>query len=300
MRFPGDRATLGSAMSRKKKKVRPGPETLELPWGGVDSHAHLDMRESGMDQDGHELPDDLDEILEAARLAGVARVGNVFLGPEAYERGRGLFAHRPEVFFILGIHPTGALDYTPQRLERMREQFLADERLRAVGEIGLDYYWDDAPPEAQETALRAQLGLARDLERPVVIHSRDAEEETLRILDEEGFAGRPLLWHCFGRGPQFAEALLSRGWHLSIPGPVTYRKNEALQQAVAMIPMDRLLVETDSPYLAPEPWRGKRNHPALSAFTAAKVAEIKGLEPGRVWLQAGENARRFFGLDELT
>ncbi|WP_078717866.1 TatD family hydrolase [Paucidesulfovibrio gracilis] len=285
-------------MSRKKKKSRPEPETLELPLGGVDSHAHLDMRESGMDQDGHELPDDLDEILGAARRAGVSCVGNVFLGPEAYERGKALFADRPEVFFILGIHPTSALDYTFARLERMREQFRQDVRLRAVGEIGLDFYWDDAPPEAQETALRAQLGLARDLELPVVIHSRDAEDQTLRILDEEDFSGRPLLWHCFGRGPEFAEAVLSRGWHLSIPGPVTYRKNEALQRAVAMIPMDRLLVETDSPYLAPEPWRGKRNHPALCAFTAAKIAEIKGLDPATVWVQAGKNACRFFGLPD--
>ena len=284
-------------MSKKNKKPRPGPETLELPLCGVDSHAHLDMRDSEADEDGRELPDDLEEVLRAAKNAGVARVGNVFLGPEAYERGRGLFAAHPEVFFILGIHPTDALQYTPERLEKMRAAFLADPRLRAVGEIGLDYYWDDAPPEAQEPALRGQLGLARDLGLPPVIHCRDAEAETLRILDDEGFAGRPLLWHCFGAGPELAEAVLARGWTVSIPGPVTYRKNDELRAAVAMIPLERMLVETDSPYLAPEPWRGKRNHPALAAFTAAAVAEIKGLDTEEVWRATGQNALRFFGLD---
>lgn len=287
-----------SAMSKKKHKVRPEPESLGLPLCGVDSHAHLDMRDSDADEEGRELPDDLDEVMQAARRAGVAGVGNVFLGPEAYEQGKALFAERPEVFFILGIHPTNALEYSSERLERMRRAFQADPRLRAVGEIGLDYYWDDAPPAAQEIAFRAQLNLARELDLPPVIHCRDAEAETLRILDDEGFAGRALLWHCFGSGPEMANELLQRGWTLSIPGPVTYRKAEELQAAVAVIPLDRMLIETDSPYLTPEPWRGKRNHPALVAFTAATIAEIKGLTPTEVWRATGDNARRFFGLEK--
>lgn len=286
-------------MSKKHKKARPGPETLGLPLCGVDSHAHLDMRHSGVDDEGRELPDDLEEILLAARNAGVARVGNVFLGPEAYERNCELFDDHPEVFFLLGIHPTDALRYSDERLERMRTAFRADPRLCAVGEIGLDYYWDDAPAEAQRPAFRAQLGLARDLGLPPVIHCRDAEDETLRILDEEGFAGKPLLWHCFGLGPDLARALLERGWTLSIPGPVTYRKNDPLREAVAMIPVERMLIETDSPYLAPEPWRGKRNHPALVAFTAAAIAAIKDMDPVELWRITGRNALRFFGLPDL-
>ncbi|MEF2144667.1 MAG: TatD family hydrolase [Desulfovibrionaceae bacterium] len=275
-----------------KKKKRPEPESLNLPLCGVDSHAHLDL--SDPDAGGFET--DLDEVLDAARRAGVARIGNVFLGPDKYERNRSRFDAHPEVFFILGMHPCDALDCTDEILSRMAAAFRTDTRLRALGEIGLDFYWDDAPHDVQEQVLRAQLRLARELDVPVVIHCRDAEADMLRVLDDENFTGRALLWHCFGGGPDLAEAVLSRGWQLSIPGPVTYRKAEELQAAVAMIPLERLLVETDCPYLTPEPWRGKRNHPALAAFTAAKIAELKGLDPTMVWRVAGENALRFFGL----
>ena len=116
-------------------------------------------------------------------------------------------------------------------------------------------------------------------------------------LEARGFAGYPLLWHCFGGGPALARRILKNGWHISVPGPVTYPANAALREALPLIPAERLLLETDSPYLAPAPWRGRRNEPALTVFTARAVAEARGVAPEELWLTCGENARRFFGLD---
>lgn len=274
-------------MSKKKKKNRTEPETLGLPLTGVDSHAHLDSKN---------LIPQLDELLNRARACGVARIGNVFLGPEAYHQNRHLFDDRPEVFFLLGVHPNDTADFADTHLEAMRRAFAEDPRLKAVGEIGLDYYWEDVAHDVQQDAFRRQLALAGELNLPPVIHSRDADADTIRILEEEGFAGKKVLWHCFGAGWDTARTILDNGWHISIPGPVTYRANEALQQAVTAIPLDRLLIETDCPYLTPEPWRGKTNHPALVGFTAQKIAGLRGMDVAQLWETTGKNAMEFFGL----
>ena len=272
----------------KKKTERPDPASLGLPRVGVESHAHLD----GEEFSAGELP----AVLDRAAAAGIAQVGNVFLGPAAYVANRGLFADRPEVFFILGRHPCDAAKAGLGDVAAMEAAFRADPRLRAVGEIGLDYYWDAATAESQKRLFRDQLALARELDRPVVIHSREAEADTLAILDDLRFAGRPLVWHCFGGDAALAREIARRGFHLSIPGPVTYAKNTALAEAVAGCDPSRLLLETDAPYLTPEPWRGKRNEPALLVFTARRVAELLGLPLTALWQRTGDNARAFFGL----
>lgn len=275
----------------KKKPVRLEPETLGLAPLGVDSHAHLDMDDFDADRA---------EILDRALACGVAHTGNVFLGPRAYLAHRHYFAQRPEVFFLLGIHPGNAADCTPEAVAEMRRCFAADPRLKAVGEIGLDFYWNDYPREVQEAAFRAQLELARQLGLPPVIHCRDAFADTLRVLCDEGYSGRKLLWHCFGGDADQAREVLSHGWHVSIPGPVSYAKNEALRAAVALIPLERLLLETDCPYLSAEPWRGKRNHPALLGFTAQAVAGARGVPVEDIWAATGRNALDFFALEETA
>jgi TatD DNase family protein len=161
----------------------------------------------------------------------------------------------------------------------------------------LDYFYDYSPQEVQRRAFRDQLRLARDLDKPVVIHSRDAEDETIGILEDEGFSGRPLLWHCFGRDKDFAARVVEHGWLMSIPGTVTFKKSGSLREAVAHIPMDRLVVETDCPYMAPDPYRGKRNEPAFCVFTASEIARVKNMDVQDVWRQAAENAIGFFGLE---
>lgn len=248
----------------KKKPERPAPESLGLPCTGVESHAHLDADTFDADREA---------MLDRAAAAGVARMGNVFLGPEKWAANRHMFANRPEVFFLLGIHPCEAQTCDEAALDAMRTAFAQDVRLRAVGEIGLDFYWDDCPHDVQRTAFRAQLALAREVGRPVVIHSRDAFEDTMQVLEEEGFPGYPLLWHCFGGDVEQAGRIVDHGWHVSLPGPVSYAANAPLREAARVVPLDRLLLETDCPYLSPEPYRGKRNEPAYLVFTAMCVAQ---------------------------
>ncbi len=276
-------------MGKKKKNTEPplSPESLNLPSGGADSHAHLNDQR---------FAPDLDEVVARARVCGISFIGNVFTSLEEWDEARERLSGYPELFFILGIHPIDADLWSEETGMRLRNIFAATPRLKAVGEIGLDYYWDKQPKELQDRVFRAQLQLARELDLPVVIHCRDAVDDTLAILLAEGFSGRPLLWHCFGQGTELAEKILSHGWHISIPGPVTFSANSALREAVKIIPDNRLHLETDCPYLAPEPWRGRRNEPAFTVFTAETVARLRGQNPAELWVACGDNTRRFFGL----
>jgi len=255
---------------------------------GVETHAHLDYKRLD--------PENLPLVLERAALAGIERIGNVFLGLEAYRANAAAFTAHSKVFFLLGIHPNDSGQSDIRHVSEMASLFAADPNLKAVGEIGLDFYWKDTPPEVQERFFREQLALALEIGRPVAVHSRDAAPETLRILDESGLPGEMILWHCFGGGPDLAVELIHRGYTVSIPGPVTYPKNEDLRRAVAILEMDRLVLESDSPFLTPEPYRGCPNEPAYNVFTAQVVARVKGLETEEVWRVTGANARRFFGL----
>ncbi len=274
-------------MSSKKQPFFPPPV---LPCTGVESHAHLNSKQ---------FAQDFDEMLVRAKNAGVAQILQVFLSPEAWRTGKDRFSANPahpEVFFLLGIHPTDAHEHPPDVLQGVRAAVKEDPRIRAIGEIGLDYYWKDCPRDVQRAMFLAQLSLARELALPVVIHSRDATDDTFALLEEQNFTGYPLLWHCFGGDVSMAERIVDAGWHLSIPGPVTYPANSALREAVAAVPLDRLLVETDCPYLAPAPLRGKRNEPANLGYTIAAMAEARGMAPADLWTVCGDNARRFFGI----
>ena len=272
----------------KKKTPRIDPLSCPLPSGGVDSHAHLD---------GEEFDADRDAVIERAAAAGVSHIGNIFLDPLVFLERRRLFDAHPGVFFVLGIHPCDGQRCTPEALDAIRAARAAEPRLRAIGEIGLDFHWDDCPREIQYQAFAAQLDLARELALPVVIHCRDAENECLMTLESRNFQGYPLLWHCFGGGPDLARRILHNGWHISIPGPVSYPANSALREAVALIPEDRLLLETDAPYLSPVPWRGTRNESAYTVFTVRHMAEARNADPEHLGRICGDNARRFFGID---
>jgi TatD DNase family protein len=263
------------------------PEDLNLPCLGIDTHAHLDLKQ---------FSKDLENVLKNAARAGVERIGNVFLNYQAYVRGRELFKDQEQVFFLLGVHPHEAHLAGEEQLQGMREAFNQDTRLRALGEIGLDFYRLRQDKEIQIKAFQDQLALAKELDLPLVIHCRDAEQETLAILQDMGLGHRPLLWHCFGRDRKLAEEIISRGWHISVPGIVTFQQAKTLQQAMAAIPVQRLLLETDCPFLAPEPCRGQRNQPAFLPYTASKVAELQQLALGELWECTAANAKEFFKL----
>lgn len=271
----------------RKKIQRIDPISVRLPAGGVDSHAHLDSKEFDPDRK---------EVISRAAESGVTQIGNVFLSPEDYEIKKSYFAANSNIFFLLGIHPCDGLRCTPQCLDKITEILKSDNRIRAVGEIGLDYHWDDCPRELQMQVFSRQLEMAKKLNKPVVIHCREAEADCLTLLEAGGFSGYPLLWHCFGGDEALARRLVHHNWHISIPGPVTYPANEDLRKAVTVIPDSLLLLETDCPYLSPMPWRGVRNEPAYAVFTGRAVAEARGEAPDKLWQLCGDNARRFFGL----
>lgn len=271
-----------------KKPVRIDPLTEALPPGGVDSHAHLDSPEFGQNRAA---------IIDTARKAGVSGMVNVFLQPEAYEAHKVEIAGDQGICYILGIHPHDGERCSPECVDEIEKIFRTDEKARAVGEIGLDYHFDHCPQDIQRQTFALQLELAKKLEKPVVIHCRDAESDCLTLLEAGGFRDYPLLWHCFGGDEELARRILRNGWQISLPGSATYPANKPVLEAARHIPADRLLLETDCPYLSPVPWRGTVNQPANLVFTARCVAAARGESAEDLWLQCGKNASLFFGFN---
>jgi len=252
----------------------------------IDTHAHLDFPY---------LHDQLDDILEAAREQGVERIVAIGAsrGIDSNWRAQAIASAHDHIRCTAGIHPHDAGEATEEWLETLRDELVRHEQVVAVGEAGLDYYYDTAPKEAQHHVFREQLKLSRQVSRPIVIHSREAEEDTLKLLDEEGVTGGIL--HCFTGTRPFAEELLERDFYISFSGIVTFKNGRELLEIARDVPADRILVETDSPYLAPVPRRGKKNQPAFVRHTAEKIAEIRGESLDDLAAAVWENAERVFG-----
>jgi TatD DNase family protein len=244
----------------------------------IDTHAHLDA-----------CDDAPEELIARALAAGVQRIVTVGTGAESSRTALALADAHDGVFAALGIHPHQAGD--GESLDDLRA-LLAHPRAVAVGETGLDFYRDWAPRDRQHDVFAAQLELADDLRKPVVIHSRAAGAETLRAL--ERFAGTVVL-HCFS-SPELLPTALERGWYVSFAGNVTYPKAPELREAARQVPLDRLLAETDSPYLAPQPLRGRRNEPAYVVHTLRALADVVELDSADLEQRIEENAARAFAL----
>ncbi len=254
----------------------------------ADSHAHLDLEE---------LKPDQAEVVRRAREAGVALLINVATSLADAPLVLGTAGKFPGVLAALGVHPHGAGAMTEKDLESLAS-LAARPRVVAIGEIGLDFYRRRSPAEAQEYWFRRQLDLAQALKKPVLIHTREATEVTLKILRE--YRGR--LWggvmHCFGGSREEAAAFLDLGLSLSFSGTLTYPKAASLREVARTAPLDRLLVETDCPYLPPQPWRGQRNEPAYVVATARQLAEVRNLTLEEAARATWENTLRLFGLEE--
>jgi TatD DNase family protein len=254
-----------------------------------DSHVHLGAPH---------YRDDLDQVIERARAAGVDQmvVIGAGYGLEGCQRAIELARSHEGLYAVVGIHPHEAGDVAPGDLDRI-VRMTAEPEVLAWGEIGLDFFRDWSPREAQRQVFRDQIRLARGLDLPIVIHSRAAEDESLAILDEErAWDGRVLI-HCFSHDWEFARRVLERGGYLSVPGVVTYKNARELRDAIPRLPNESLLLETDGPFLAPVPRRGKRNEPALLVHTAREVARLKGLALRDVARASTRAAREFYGLD---
>ncbi len=255
----------------------------------TDSHAHLDFED---------FEHDLEAVIARARAAGVARIIAVGLWrkPADFGNALDLATRLPDLFAAtVGIHPHECAA-VPEEDWARHDTLARDPRVVAVGETGLDFHYDRSPRPDQERAFRRSLATARTSGKPVVVHVREADEVCARVLREEGVPPAGGVIHCFTGDAAAARAYLDLGLFLSVAGIVTFKTAEPIRDAVRMVPRDRLLIETDCPFLAPIPHRGKRNEPAYVVETARRVAEIWGASLDEVGAVTGDNARRLFRL----
>ena len=235
----------------------------------IDSHCHLDHEQFAVDREA---------VIQRALEAGVERMLAIGSGdgPPDLEAGVRLADRHAAIFATVGVHPHDASKVAPETCRRLAE-LLRHPKVLALGEIGLDYHYDFSPREVQRAVFIEQMRIAADLRKPIVIHTREAWEDTLALIEKHWApAGLPGVMHCFSGGPAEAERCLALGFYLSFGGILTFPKTLELQEAARRVPADRMLVETDAPYLAPVPRRGKRNEPAFVVETARKLAALRG------------------------
>ena len=254
----------------------------------VDSHCHID---------GDAFDEDRDVVVERAREAGVVAMLNVGTGDprsDEFRKAVAVAEKYENVYASVGVHPHDARAYDDTAESHLIDLSRSDKVI-AWGEIGLDYYYDHSPRDVQREIFIRQIRTAGRLDLPIIVHSRDADEDTVEILTEE-FSGRDGkgIMHCFGGTPQMAEALLEIGFLISFAGNVTFKKAENLRDAARAVPLDKLLVETDCPFLTPVPYRGKRNEPTYVVHTARFLAELKGVEFETLAAQTTKNFLDFF------
>ncbi len=258
----------------------------------IDSHAHLNFPA---------FRDDLDDVLKRAREAQVKRIINIGAGMGGMAgnaKALGLARSHPHIFATVGFHPHEAKDWKSAHSDELLE-LAKDGNVVAVGEIGLDFYKLHSPKDAQIKAFNDQLDVARRAGKPVVIHDREAHGEMMEILRRQG-APHGGVMHCYSGSLEMARELIEMGFYISIPGTVTYKNARVLPEVVKALPLERILIETDCPFLTPEPFRGKRNEPAYVRYVAEKVAKIRGIPFEEAARAATGNTEKIFGLPENT
>lgn len=258
----------------------------------IDSHAHLMFED---------FEADLPEVILRAREAGVGKIVNVGCGVEYAKKALAMNESVDRqwsdfLYTTVGLHPYDAADLSEELMREWEDLILKDRRVVGVGETGLDYFKAKVPKDVQRKSFVRHLELARRCGVPVIIHNREADEDCLEILDE--FQGEEdwvdVVFHCYGSNLEFAEKLWKRGYYTSFTGIITYPNAADLREVVKQAPMDKILIETDCPYLSPQSVRGKRNEPANVVEVARKIAEVKGMEMGELERQLEENTKKFF------
>ena len=251
-----------------------------------DTHAHYD---------DEAFDEDRDEVLTSLRERGVGTVVNVGASMEGSRRSVSLSEEYEFVYSAVGVHPDEVGELREEDMEWMREQ-LQKPKVVAVGEIGLDYYWDKEGHDLQKKWFLRQLKLAKELKKPVIIHSREAAADTMELLKANYHGEMPMVMHCYSYSPEMAAEYLKMGFYLGIGGVLTFKNAKKLKETVLESPMEYLLLETDCPYLAPVPNRGKRNDSGMLKYVVQELAALKGITPEEVIRITEENARRFYGI----
>jgi TatD DNase family protein len=252
----------------------------------IDSHAHLDMKD---------FDEDRDQVLERAQKGGLTHVVTVGIDVESSRSALELTRHHDFVYSSVGFHPHSAGEWDAGGLDQLA-RMASDPKVVAWGEIGLDFYRGYSSTEDQRTVFERQLALAQDLKMPIIVHDRDAHSEILAALKKMGKGEGKGVIHCFSGDRQLALALIDLGYYISIPGTVTYKKASVVREVASSIPLESMLVETDAPFLAPVPKRGKRNEPLFVTFTAQQIARLRDMEFEDLARATSKNAKTLFGL----
>jgi TatD DNase family protein len=252
----------------------------------IDSHAHLEMPE---------FKKDLEAVVQRAKESGVEYIFTVGTERKDWRRALEIANSHPSIYAILGVHPHNAKEIDDQTYPILRE-LCREKRVKAYGEIGLDFFRNLSPRDVQLKRFREQIALAKELRLPIVVHDREAHPETLEILKSEKAEECGGIIHCFSGDYEMAKVCIDMGFYISVPGSITFKNAEGLRGVVKRIPIESLIIETDAPFLTPEPFRGKRNEPSYVRYTAEKVAELKKISFEKVAEATTANAQHVYRL----
>lgn len=253
----------------------------------IDTHVHLNA---------DQYEEDLQEVIDRALEAKVERMVVIGFDRKTIERTMQLIEQYDFVYGVIGWHPVDAIDCTQQDLEWI-EQLASHPKIVGIGETGLDYYWDKSPKDVQQELFRKQIQLAQKINLPIVIHNRDATGDVVQILREENAASVGGVMHCFSGSVETARECIAMNFKISLGGPVTFKNARLPKEVATEIALEHLMIETDAPYLAPHPHRGKRNEPAFVPLVAEEIARLKGLTIEEIAQATTANAKNFFGID---
>lgn len=251
-----------------------------------DTHVHLNADQFG---------DDLDEVLTRALEAGVTNMVVVGFDEKTINRALELIERYEELYAAVGWHPVDAVDMTDEHLAWL-EELSSHPKVVALGEMGLDYHWDKSPKDVQKEVFRKQIRLAKKVKLPIIIHNREADQDIVDLLKEEEAGEVGGIMHCFGGSVEIARQCLDMNFYISLGGPVTFKNARRPKEVAQAVPLDRLLIETDCPYLAPHPYRGKRNEPAYVKLVAEQIASLREMSYEALSTATRENAKKLFGI----
>ncbi|MCY7681077.1 TatD family hydrolase [Bacillus pumilus] len=252
-----------------------------------DTHAHLNAEQYN---------EDLEQVIERAKSEKVEKIVVVGFDRPTITRAMELIEEYDFIYAAVGWHPVDAIDMTDEDLLWIKE-LSQHEKVVAIGEMGLDYYWDKSPKDVQKEVFRRQIALAKEVNLPIIIHNRDATEDVVTTLKEEGAAEVGGIMHCFTGSLEIAKACMDMNFYISFGGPVTFKNAKKPKEVVKDIPSDRLLIETDCPYLTPAPFRGKRNEPSYVKYIAEQIAELREISFEELAELTTKNAKKVFGIN---